>query len=316
MTLDDIGFYTLSEERAKQASVYSPVMRVEILLTGRCNFKCPYCRRVGGKDQGLQLVRDWIATCVQHHLENIRFSGGEPTLYPHLRELVQLSRQLGVKRVALSTNGSAHRDFYQSLIEDGVDDFSVSLDACCALDGDRMAGTPSWNRVVNNIRFLASRVYTTVGIVLTPDSKASETIAFAATLGVQDIRVIPAAQDGKALSNIQVDKDVLARHPILRYRMNNMYATIPVRGLWATDSHRCGLVLDDLAVLGEYHYPCIIYLREGGKPIGKLGPQFRWERVQWFQEHDTHLDPICKNNCLDVCAQYNNAYEAYHSRTT
>jgi len=54
------------------------------------------------------------------------------------------------------------------------------------------------------------------------------------------------------------------------------------------------------------HYPCIIYLREWGDPIGELGAQTRIDRLRWAQEHDTHEDPICRKNCLDVCVDYNN----------
>ena len=32
------------------------------------------------------------------------------------------------------------------------------------------------------------------------------------------------------------------------------------------------------------------------------------ERKEWFENHNTHKDPICKKNCLDVCISYNNKY--------
>ena len=51
MKLEDIGFYTLSDERAKNSSLASPLKRCEILLTDRCNLKCPYCQ---GAREGLR----------------------------------------------------------------------------------------------------------------------------------------------------------------------------------------------------------------------------------------------------------------------
>lgn len=315
--LESIGFYTLSDERARMASVASPLSRCEIILTGRCNFKCPYCRHVGGKDADVRVVVDTIERWARDGLGNIRFSGGEPTLYHYLSDMVRLAKEFGIARIAVSTNGSAHRDFYQNLIEDGVSDFSVSLDACCAEDGDLMAGgvKGAWNRVTNNIRFLSSQVYTTVGVVLTPANigKANDIVVLAASLGVQDIRVIPAAQDGRALQGIVVDPEILAKYPILRYRIRNMQMGQSVRGLAAQDSNRCGLVLDDMAVMGWNHYPCIIYLREGGLPIGAIGDGMRMAREGWYRTHDTYSDPICRNNCLDVCRDYNNRYALFHS---
>jgi hypothetical protein len=44
MKLEDIGFYTLSDNRALNVSAWSPMMRCELVLTGRCNFRHPYCR--------------------------------------------------------------------------------------------------------------------------------------------------------------------------------------------------------------------------------------------------------------------------------
>jgi hypothetical protein len=65
-----------------------------------------------------------------------------------------------------------------------------------------------------------------------------------------------------------------------------------------------------MAVCEGYHYPCIIYLREGGRAIGKItDATIRADREAWFQAHNTHTDPICSKNCLDVCVDYNNRFE-------
>lgn len=58
MALDHIGFYTLSDERARASSVSSPLVRCELILTGRCNFRCPYCRSVGGRDMNVRRARN------------------------------------------------------------------------------------------------------------------------------------------------------------------------------------------------------------------------------------------------------------------
>jgi hypothetical protein len=73
-----------------------------------------------------------------------------------------------------------------------------------------------------------------------------------------------------------------------------------------TDARRCRLAFDDMAVMGGQHYPCIIYLREGGAPIGPVGHGMREARRQWVSKHDSFADPICRANCLDVCVDYNN----------
>ena len=314
MRLQDIGFYTLSDERADTASKDTPLIRGELLVGGMCNFNCKYCRHVGGPDIPLEDGIRVIDEFARHGLFAIRFSGGEPIIHPHMLPFVRHAKANGIKRIAVSTNGSADFSDYSALMDAGVDDFSISLDACCAEDGDKMAGgvKGAWDKVVDNIRRISSRCYVTVGVVLTVDNVGSLNgiISFADSLGVADIRIIPAAQEADRLTSVSVDEAILARHPILRYRVANIRAGKPCRGLQEGDSRRCGLAVDDAAVMGDEHFPCIIYLREGGEPIGKVGPTMREERHGWYRGHDTSVDPICRRNCLDVCVCHNNRFAA------
>jgi MoaA/NifB/PqqE/SkfB family radical SAM enzyme len=307
MRLEDIGFYTLSDHRAKTSSESSPIQRAEILVTDRCNFKCPYCRGMRIKGHMPDDLLYQILRCLKEQgTKNYRFSGGEPTVYPHIFTAVEIAAQTA-DHVALSTNGSNTRYVYERLLNAGVNDFSISLDACCASTGDMMSGIAgAWDRVVENIRWLSERTYVTVGIVYTAENRSEvpETIELAKSLGVADIRVIPAAQYAAGLGVDVSGED----YPILRYRLRNMESERPVRGLRETDSHYCPLVLDDVAISGREHYPCIIYLREGGKPIGRVDENIRAARKKWFECHDCHKDPICLKNCLDVCVDYNNRW--------
>lgn len=312
-TLEQIGFYTLSDERAAQTSTTSPLARCELILTGRCNFRCPYCRSVGGADKSAAEIDYVLDLWIKQGLKNVRFSGGEPTLHPHLLWAVRKCSYAGA-RVAISTNGSASRQMYRALLNAGVTDFSVSLDAGCCAIGAEMTGLPdkkgrqAWETVVANIRYLSSRTYTTVGVVFDEGNvdAAIETVLFAHGLGVADIRVIPSAQFGKAVDAlVDLPDEVLAAHPILNYRVQRLRVGVPVRGIDPDNHNRCGLVLDDMAVLDGKHYPCIIHMREGGKPIGKVGPNMREERKAWMERHMPSCDPICSKNCLDVCVDYN-----------
>jgi MoaA/NifB/PqqE/SkfB family radical SAM enzyme len=318
--LQDIGFYTLSDARAESASEHSRLMRCELVLTGRCNFNCPYCRNVGGPDDSLQRVKDTIRLWASDDLYAIRFSGGEPTIYPGILDLVELAKSLNIEHIAISTNGAASELLYQKLVDAGVNDFSISLDACCAEDGDNMAGgiKGAWERVVGNIRFCASKVYTTVGVVLTESNVAqvNETIKFAHSLGISDIRIIPAAQNSNLLKQMKVDADLLDAHPILSYRFKCFTEGIPVRGLRVCDNNHCPLVLDDMVINQGQHWPCIIYMREGGAAIGKVGINMRAARAKWNCEHDVSLDALCNHNCLDVCREYNNRWREYHAKET
>ena len=260
-------------------------------------------------EEALRILDLWC----DHGLRNVRFSGGEPTLWKRLPDLVAHARARGVRRVAISTNGSADLAYYEDLVARGVNDFSISLDACCAETGDRMAGGKrgAWQKVVDNIRALSKLTYVTVGVVLTEDNikEFHETVLFAHGLGVADIRVISAAQWNERLRDIDFPAEVLDAHPILKYRIGNFRGGRHVRGAAPSDNRRCPLVLDDMAVLDGWHYPCIIYLREQGAPIGRVDADVRAQRKEWFLGHDVHADPICSRNCLDVCLDYNRRVE-------
>ena len=321
MRLQDIGFYTLSDERATNSSSTSQLQRAELILTPACNFHCPYCRGLRpdcAKPMPLAKAKETLAQWCRHGLVNVRFSGGEPMLYKGLAELVAQAAASGVKNIAISTNGSASLERYKELVAAGVTDFSISLDSCCSSGGERMSGgvKGAWEKVIENIKQLSPIVYVTVGVVLTADN--AEEVAgiskLAHELGVADIRIIPAAQFSKTLADKIEKMDFGGKHPIFRYRLANALSGRQVRGLVEGDNPRCPLALDDMAVAGRWHFPCIIYLRERGDPIGEMGDieKVREERRQWAETHDCQADPICKGNCLDVCRDYNNKWRELH----
>jgi len=325
--LEEIGFYSLSDERAKNASLTSQMKRCEMIITEYCNFSCVYCRGLKSEIYGdrkhkmlsLEEVKQNINYwCENEPLENIRFSGGEPTLHPNIKEIVKYSKEKEIKRIAISTNGSNKLELYKELIKLGVNDFSISLDACCSEDGDKMSGgvKGSWDIVTENIKEISKLTYVTVGVVLNEMNVDScvDTIRFAHQLGVSDIRIISSSQSNLDIMGLEkVEQYILDSHPILKYRVNNILNNnLGVRGISEKDFDKCPLVLDDSIIASDFHFPCVIYFREGGNPIGKVGINMRQERYEWFKNHNTHEDPICKEQCLDVCVSYSNTYKKFH----
>lgn len=318
--LENIGFYTMYDDRCLNLSPTSQMKRGEIILLEKCNFSCPYCR---GLDDGIygnrkdkmlsfdevkNIIDIW---CKNSPIENIRFSGGEPTLHPNILDIVKYAKCKGIKRIALSTNGYSDRILYDKLIEYGVNDFSISLDACCSKDGDKMSGgvAGSWEKVTDNIKYISTKTYVTVGVVLTKFNidKTVETIKFADSLGVSDIRIISSAQYNEIISGLnKIPNYILDKYPILKYRVDKFERGENVRGISETDTNKCPIVIDDVAIAGDNHYPCIIYMREKGNPIGKVCDNMRNDRIEWFKKHNSHNDPICKKNCIDACVEFNN----------
>lgn len=319
MKLEDIGFYTLNDHRAENVTTKTDLWRCEVLLTDKCNFKCPYCRGSNEYTKGTLSFEDAkhvVDLWENNNLKNIRFSGGEPTVLDYLPKLVKYTKEKGIERIAISTNGSADSELYKKLVENGANDFSISLDACCSSTGDIMAGgiSGAWRKVKNNIKILSKLTYVTVGVVLTDYNfnELANIIMFASNLGVSDIRIISAAQwnNEEKFKKLFDNKDILTKYPILKYRIENFRNERNVRGIKDTDSNICGLALDDMVIANNNHFPCVIAMREGAKPIGtiknKTIEDIRQERKEWLLNHNTHCCKICKNNCLDVCVDYNN----------
>lgn len=319
MKLEDIGFYTLSDHRVKNTSGTSPLWRCELLITSNCNFKCPYCRGTN-KDANITFkqAKNIVDIWAKEGLKNIRFSGGEPTTVTWLPELIAYTKtKPSIEKIAISTNGSASLNYYLDLVNRGVNDFSISLDACCSSYADKMSGKKGFFNIIStNIKELSKLVYVTVGCVFNENNVDMflETVKYAHDLGVSDIRIISSAQYNQMIPTLlKIPNYILNSHPILKYRVMNYINNRNVRGIKECDNHKCPLILDDMAVRGQYHYPCIIKMREGCNPIGKIDKNLRKDRLKYYKKLNAFKDSICQKNCLDVCIDYNNKYKALNN---
>lgn len=118
-----------------------PLRDLRISVTDRCNFRCTYCmpRDVFGPSYQF-LQRDEILTYeeiarlarlfVDHGVEKIRLTGGEPLVRRDLHRLVaQLAAIPGLKDLTLTTNGSLLRRQARDLRDAGLQRITVSLDS-------------------------------------------------------------------------------------------------------------------------------------------------------------------------------------------
>ena len=108
---------------------------LRISVTDRCNFRCVYCM----PEEGMQwLKRETILSFeeieriakigVELGIDEVRLTGGEPTLRPDLPELVERLAQLPLRSLSLTTNGFLLRSLARPLAEAGLKRINVSLD--------------------------------------------------------------------------------------------------------------------------------------------------------------------------------------------
>jgi len=316
-SLDRVGFATISERRALSASIHSPLERCTLIVTEKCNLRCVYCNKHSGDhmplEQALRVIDAWAG----HGLSTVMISGGEPTVYPDLPAVVSAFRRRGLASIILATNGTDRPDSYRRLMELGVTELSVSLDSGDRSRAATIHGTDIgvWDRVVETIRALSREARVVVGLILNEHNQDTivDDLAFIDSLGPSDIKLTPSSHysDLSRIADIarRIPAQLIERYTFLGYRMRRVLAGRPLKTLRRGDSRHCWLSMDDMAIAGRQHYPCYIYLRESGAPIGQVCDDMgavREQRLAWIQSHDTHADPICSSHCVDFYIDYNN----------
>lgn len=315
-----LNWQTLSDERAATVKANGKLRRAALIMTGKCNFACPYCKTLGGDRAPTRTKFDTMAkvmNMINHGLKELRLSGGEPTMISWLPELVAMAHSNGV-RVAVSSNGYAPVRIYAALVNAGVAEFSISLDSTDPEEADRLAGgrknvLARVERTIKAVTDMGAKVY--IGMTCCASRRNPEEmkaiIDRVAALGATDVKIMSLAQEGTIVDMSWLDDATAKRFPFLAWRAHNFNDGRDVRGLREGDSPRCSLVLDDVTIAGDKHFPCNVYFREGGEAIGdvKDSATMLADRAVWAENHNSLCDPICKSMCMDLLRTYNNRVE-------
>ena len=111
-----------------------PLMAM-VEITNKCNMACPVCFADScnqGIDISLQIVKRKINRLHEvAGLVPLQLSGGEPTLHPHLLEIVEYARESGFRNIELVTNGiiiSRKPDYLKKLVNKGLSAVYLQFD--------------------------------------------------------------------------------------------------------------------------------------------------------------------------------------------
>ena len=111
---------------------------LRVSLTDRCNLRCNYCMPAEGLDwmpksqmlSGDELARLLRIAVTRLGVTNVRFTGGEPLLVPHLEDVVAATAALRPQpHMAITTNGIGLARRAHSLAAAGLNRVNVSLDS-------------------------------------------------------------------------------------------------------------------------------------------------------------------------------------------
>jgi cyclic pyranopterin phosphate synthase len=115
---------------------------MRIAVTDKCNLRCFYCM----PEEGIQFLKKDKLLSYEEMLRivrisadlgvsKIRLTGGEPFLRKDIMFFIRELRQIpGIKKIAVTTNGTLTLKYLDELLELGVRNFNLSIDS---LDKDR-----------------------------------------------------------------------------------------------------------------------------------------------------------------------------------
>jgi cyclic pyranopterin phosphate synthase len=108
---------------------------LRVSLTDACNFRCVYCMpeniRFKNKKELMQNEELLLLTraFVDLGVDKIRLTGGEPMLRDGLISIISSIKEMGVRDLSMTTNGSLLADSAEELARAGLDRVNISLDS-------------------------------------------------------------------------------------------------------------------------------------------------------------------------------------------
>ncbi|MFZ7125798.1 MAG: radical SAM/SPASM domain-containing protein [Desulfobacterales bacterium] len=148
-----ISGFQMAPQAVSEAVRGGRLLTMEIEFSLRCNFKCPYCyvpdEKYFEKELSLAEIQDAIRQAKDLGAEKIIVLGGEPSIYPSLKEMVRFISGLGLT-VEMFTNGSG--------VDESMAGFLFSHDARVVLKmntfdealQDRLSGKPGAYRIIRS----------------------------------------------------------------------------------------------------------------------------------------------------------------------
>lgn len=167
-------------------------------VTDYCNFRCKWCFANAGRGSGLKHMGEedlkrLVMALVDAGVRQITLSGGEPTLYPHLREAIAEASSQGLV-VHMNTNGYLlSKELAAELKSAGLSQVQINIDSLDPAKHDHVRGRKeSFHRAIKALENAKEAGLTCVSqTVLTKENEGeiAEIFKFARSMGLQRCRV-------------------------------------------------------------------------------------------------------------------------------
>jgi radical SAM protein with 4Fe4S-binding SPASM domain len=132
-----------TEEEIRQAVADDRLLSMEIEFSRACNFRCAYCYladRTAGVDEMSRVeIREVLLQAKELGARKIIILGGEPSIYPHLVEMLRFLDRLGLT-IEIFTNGSGVDEELATVLAEVQARVVVKMNSRKAEVQDRLAG--------------------------------------------------------------------------------------------------------------------------------------------------------------------------------
>ncbi len=321
--------------------------RITAFVTHRCNLACEYCNgphlnpKKGDPELKREMLNDDLSVKALERLldeagqdakiSHVHFTGGEPTLNKDLTRFVEMATSQGILS-SITTNGTADPKLYKELIRKGLTEIRISIDSHSPEQFDSMAGIKgTFEKVVRSIQEVVrlrdeenADVFLVLNVCVGRVNleELEKTLKFLISLNPNDIKFLVIAQEKDFVVSSKTEKLIvelkqkLEEHPkeqfvLLRSKINNLFNP-NATGLKEEETQKvmehCFVPMTERTVDGKNYYPCSIYLRYYGEPLGTLNEPFEMQQtnvMKFTREHDCRKDPICSGQCTNCCKVFN-----------
>ncbi len=137
-----------------------------IYLSNNCDFHCKHCylgdRLIKKESMELVEVKEHLETWRELGSKKVCFIGGEPTLYPHLKECVDYADTLKYEKIIVGSNGSEYAgNILLELGNSKVSYVQISLDGATEKINDSIRRKGAYHETVNTIKKLVEAGFDT-----------------------------------------------------------------------------------------------------------------------------------------------------------
>jgi len=194
-------------------------------ITHRCNMNCKHCYETAGthkrKELGKEEVIKAIDILADNGVTSLAFSGGEPSIHPHILEYISHARKKGLY-VAMATNGYilADESRCKKFIDAGLQFVQISIDSIDPYSHDTFRGVKgSWKKACKAVKnFSAYDVFVEVAMTITADNyhQIQDMMELARDLGADWLMLFNFIPTGRGIENMNLDISPSERYRILQ----------------------------------------------------------------------------------------------------